>query len=50
MVCRRLVDELITLAVLGMDIGMMCIGVYEHDYTMAIFWLMAAVLVWRFRR
>ena len=48
--CRRLVDELITLALLGMDIGMMCIGVYEHDCTMAIFSLMAAVLVSRFRR
>ena len=50
MVRRRLVDEVINLALLGMDIGMMCIGVYEHDYTMAIFWLMAAVLVWHFRR
>ena len=48
--CRRLVDELMTLALLGMDIGVMCIGVYDHDYTMAMFWLMVALLVWRIRR
>ena len=48
--CRRLVDELITLALLGMDMGMMCVGLWEHDYTMATFWLMMFVLVWHFRR